>query len=180
MSAVFDEFDRPTSLAQRLDAELRHAHPSTILRAAIEEFGDELALVSSFGAESAVLLPMAAQIKPDGSQPLELARVDSFGYSRFNLQALFALATLGEHVGVDLWHFEAADGASIRKALDFLVPYAQDTSKPWPFEHGKKSSRDLSVLSRQAQAVYGESRYGNLLRTTPENSSAREGLFFHE
>jgi phosphoadenosine phosphosulfate reductase len=65
MSAVFDEIDRPTSLAQRLDAELRHAHPSTILRAAIEEFGDEVALVSSFGAESAVLLHMAAQIKPD-------------------------------------------------------------------------------------------------------------------
>jgi phosphoadenosine phosphosulfate reductase len=65
MSAVFDEIDRPTSLAQWLDAELRHAHPTTILRAAIDEFGDEVALVSSFGAESAVLLHMAAQIKPD-------------------------------------------------------------------------------------------------------------------
>ena len=65
MSAAFDTLDRTTALAQRLDAELRHAHPATILRAAIEEFGDEVALVSSFGAESAVLLHMAAQIKPD-------------------------------------------------------------------------------------------------------------------
>lgn len=51
-------------LAQRLDAELRDAHPATILRAAVEHFGDRLALVSSFGAESAVLLHLAAQIDP--------------------------------------------------------------------------------------------------------------------
>lgn len=65
MSAAFDTIDRTSALAQRLDAELRHAHPITILRAALKEFGDELALVSSFGAESAVLLHMAAQVKPD-------------------------------------------------------------------------------------------------------------------
>ncbi|MGA0600298.1 phosphoadenylyl-sulfate reductase [Caulobacter sp. KR2-114] len=51
-------------LARRLNAELRDAHPSTILRAAVDHFGDRLALVSSFGAESAVLLHMAAQVDP--------------------------------------------------------------------------------------------------------------------
>jgi phosphoadenosine phosphosulfate reductase len=53
------------SLVARLNAELRDAEPQAILRAAIEHFGDKVALVSSFGAESAVLLHMAAQIKPD-------------------------------------------------------------------------------------------------------------------
>jgi len=62
---AYDDLDRPRSLAARLDAELRHAHPSTILRAAIDTYGDRLALVSSFGAESAVLLHLVAQIKPD-------------------------------------------------------------------------------------------------------------------
>jgi len=52
-------------LAQRLNAELRDAHPATILRAAVDHFGDRLALVSSFGAESAVLLHLAAQVDPD-------------------------------------------------------------------------------------------------------------------
>jgi phosphoadenosine phosphosulfate reductase len=61
---AFDQLERP-SLAARLDAELRHAHPRTVLESAIEAFGDKLALVSSFGAESAVLLHMAAQLKPD-------------------------------------------------------------------------------------------------------------------
>lgn len=41
---------------------LRHAPPQQILRAALGAFGDRIALVSSFGAESAVLLHMAAEI----------------------------------------------------------------------------------------------------------------------
>jgi phosphoadenosine phosphosulfate reductase len=57
--------NRTAALASRLDAELRHAHPATILEAAVESFGDRLALVSSFGAESAVLLQLAAKVKPD-------------------------------------------------------------------------------------------------------------------
>ena len=61
---AFDTLERP-NLAARLDAELRHAHPRTILEAALETFGDQLALVSSFGAESAVLLDIAAKVKPD-------------------------------------------------------------------------------------------------------------------
>ena len=54
-----------STLAQRLNAELRDAHPATILRAAYDHFGDKLALVSSFGAESAVLLHLAAQVSAD-------------------------------------------------------------------------------------------------------------------
>jgi len=52
------------NLVARMNAELRDASPQTILRAAIEQFGGKLALVSSFGAESAVLLHMTAQIDP--------------------------------------------------------------------------------------------------------------------
>jgi phosphoadenosine phosphosulfate reductase len=51
--------------ARALDTRLRRTEPQAILEAAIDQFGDKLALVSSFGAESAVLLHMAAQIKPD-------------------------------------------------------------------------------------------------------------------
>jgi phosphoadenosine phosphosulfate reductase len=50
------------SRAEALDATLRDADPRTILEAARAEFGDRVALVSSFGAESAVLLHMAAEI----------------------------------------------------------------------------------------------------------------------
>ena len=53
------------SAAQSLDRDLRAASPQAILARAIEQYGDSLALVSSVGAESAVLLHMVAQIKPD-------------------------------------------------------------------------------------------------------------------
>ena len=51
--------------AAALNEALRDASPQEILRAAVERFGDRLALVSSFGSESAVLLHMAAQIDPN-------------------------------------------------------------------------------------------------------------------
>jgi len=62
---AYDTYDPSGATALRLDAELRRAHPRTILEAAVESFGDRLALVSSFGAESAVLLDIAAKVKPD-------------------------------------------------------------------------------------------------------------------
>jgi phosphoadenosine phosphosulfate reductase len=65
VSLAYDMTDRHLTLAARLDAELRHAHPRTVLEAAVETFGDKLALVSSFGAESAVLLHLASKVKPD-------------------------------------------------------------------------------------------------------------------
>jgi phosphoadenosine phosphosulfate reductase len=65
MSVAYDAFDQKQTLALRLDAELRRAHPRTIVESAVESFGDKLALVSSFGAESAVLLDIAAKVKPD-------------------------------------------------------------------------------------------------------------------
>jgi phosphoadenosine phosphosulfate reductase len=65
VSLAFDELARPrVNVAARLDAELRHAHPRTVLEAAYEVFGEKLALVSSFGAESAVLLDIAAKVDP--------------------------------------------------------------------------------------------------------------------
>ncbi len=65
MSLAFDAHEHAQSLAARLDAELRHADPRTILKAAVAHLGDKLALVSSFGAESAVLLDIAAKVNPD-------------------------------------------------------------------------------------------------------------------
>ncbi len=65
MSLAYDTSERSLTLTARLDAELRHAHPRTVLEAAVETFGDRLALVSSFGAESAVLLHLASKVKQD-------------------------------------------------------------------------------------------------------------------
>ena len=65
MSLAYDHGAWRQTLAARLDAELRHAHPRTVLEAAVETLGQRLALVSSFGAESAVLLHLASKVRPE-------------------------------------------------------------------------------------------------------------------
>ncbi len=81
-------------------------------------------------AESAKTNRIAFQIKPDGSQPLELARTKSFSYSVFNLDALSRLAEEARLAGVDLWSYRSPDSISIRTALDYLLPYASG-EKQW-------------------------------------------------
>jgi len=84
-------------------------------------------------SEAAKAKRIALQVKPDGSQPLELARTKSFSYSVFNLTALMRLAQEARLVGVGLWTYRSADGASLRGALDYLLPYAQG-SKTWTYD----------------------------------------------
>ena len=97
---------------------------------------------------------IARQIEPDGRQPAELARTKPFGYSNFNVQALFTLAALGQTVNVDLWRYETADGRSLRKALDFLAEYAAP-EKAWPYKDLKFDRALLTPLLQQGAAVYG-------------------------
>ncbi len=127
--------------------------------------------------ESVKTRRIAAQIKPDGSQPLELERADSFGYSRFNILALCDLATQGQHVGIELWHYETTEGAGLRKALDFLLPYVEEPEKEWPYEHGHKGARNLAAQLWQAGAVYGEPRYAKAALKSPGFDKSRELLF---
>ena len=102
---------------------------------------------------------IAAQIEPDGKQPLELARTKSFGYSAFNLRALTELASLADQVGVDLWHFQTADGRSLRKALDYLVPYAMGEKK-WSYQQIEDMRPDeLAGPLLEAAAVYKDPKY---------------------
>ncbi len=117
---------------------------------------------------------IAAQIEPDGRQPHELARTKSFSYSTFNLKALFALAAMGDRMNVDLWRFETRDGRGIRKALDFLAPYA-DPARKWPHPQiGSLTSYrlELAPLLRQGARAYGEKQYEELLQKLPASDVA--------
>jgi len=72
---------------------------------------------------------IGTQIEPDGSQPLEIARTRSLSYSSMNLRGFIHLANMAQTIGVNLWNFETSDGRSIRKGLDFLLPYVQGKKK---------------------------------------------------
>ncbi|HMH42579.1 MAG TPA: alginate lyase family protein, partial [Pyrinomonadaceae bacterium] len=115
---------------------------------------------------------IATQIEPDGRQPLELARTKAWSYSNGNLDGLMELATLGERVGVDLWHFQTHDGRSIRKALDFLTPIAIG-GKKWEYQElGGVKAESLFPLMRRAAAVYRDKDYQALMNRVPAVDAA--------
>jgi hypothetical protein len=115
-------------------------------------------------AESARQRRIAAQIEPDGSQPKELARTNTLDYCLFNLRGLFNLASLAGAVGVDLYDYRTSDGRSIRKALDYMVPYA-DPARHWPGQQIVAPKHDdFMELLRRAGAVYGDHRYEDTLQ----------------
>ncbi|HEV7350652.1 alginate lyase family protein [Telluribacter sp.] len=99
---------------------------------------------------------LESQLKPDGSQPHELARTLSWNYSQMNLRGFFELAMLAEKVNLDLWNYETADGKSIRKAFQWMLPYAEG-KKQW--EHKQIKPRDTNgylELARVATEKYPE------------------------
>ena len=118
------------SEAAELNVLLRDATPQEILCAAFERFGDKLALVSSFGAESAVLLHMAAQIDPN----IAVLFLDTgmlFGQTldyRQRLAARLGLTNVRDlrpqyqdlaihDPGADLWKTDTDACCNIRKVL---------------------------------------------------------------
>lgn len=92
--------------------------------------------------EQAKTKRIASQIEPDGSQPHELARTKSLGYSTMNLRGFIHLANLGQKMGVDLWNFETSNGRSINKALEFLLPFANGEKK---WEHQQLGELDEAI-----------------------------------
>jgi hypothetical protein len=122
---------------------------------------------------------IARQIEPDGRQPLELKRTKAFDYSQTNLRALFALATLGDRVGIDLWRYETPDGRGIRKALDWLIPFATGEKK-WEHEQitGLRGA-SLATLLRRTAVAYQDERYERLVeKLTGRRDSGTMNLLY--
>jgi len=99
------------------------------------------------------------QIKGDGTQPFELVRTKSWHYSAFNLTALNALATLGEHLGIDLWNYTNSEGGSMRKALDYILPAALDEKAWFHQEIGSINLDELKPLLLNAERKFDKDIY---------------------
>jgi hypothetical protein len=110
----------------------------------------QVAAYASYAEDSAALevawqryrTLLATEIRPDGTAPLEEARTKSLGYSAFNVEAHANLCRMAEVRGLDLWHFRAPNGVTLRTAIDFLLPYLANPrawTKPQivPFENDR-------------------------------------------
>jgi hypothetical protein len=110
---------------------------------------------------------IGVKINPDGTQPFEIRRANSLHYHIWNLYGLALLARIGDQVGVDLWNYKI-HGTGIRKALDFIVPYALG-NQTWPYSQIKRSNtEDLSFLQGilcQAILHYDSQSYMRVYRS---------------
>jgi len=82
-----------------------------------------------------------------------------------NLTGLFQLALLGERAGVDLWTYHDADRGSMKKALDYLLPFAGDRST-WPYQQiGGWDNDPLYRLLLVARKKYDAREYAGWMNT---------------
>lgn len=121
------------------------------------------------------------QMAPDGSFPRELARTKPYGYSIFVLDNMVTLCHVLSIPEDNLWNYELPDGRSIRKGLDFLVPYISDKAA-WPYppdvEHDEGWPAQVSSLLFAGLAL-GRPEYISLwqrLDRSPADAEVRRNI----
>jgi hypothetical protein len=99
------------------------------------------------------------QIKPDGSQPIELERTRSMHYSSFNVEALSRVAEIGRSLRIDLWNYQAPEGGSLRRAIDHLAKYSGSGLK-WPGQQIDAVEPELLAMHfRRARVIWNDPAY---------------------
>jgi hypothetical protein len=99
------------------------------------------------------------QVDPDGKQPEELVRTKGWNYCIENLKYLFCIALLAEKVDIDLFNYEAPRGGSLKKAMDYLTPYAT-IENTWPHDQITDWQGDrLAALLYIASLRYDDPSY---------------------
>ena len=110
-----------------------------------------------------------SQMKPDGSQPFELERTVSWGYTNMNLAGFFKIARLAENVKTNLWKYETTDGKGLQKSLQWLIPYLKN-EKVWEFKQIKEKEYDDTLwLLKMASVKYANPAYEVLARNICQN-----------
>lgn len=100
---------------------------------------------------------MDRHIAPDGSQPEELKREESWQYSVYTLRAWAFLVRAAERMGDKNYRYrETPAGASVQKAADYLMPF-RTNPESWPWKGAKPRTPlpDIFELSRPSGEKQG-------------------------
>jgi hypothetical protein len=126
------------------------------------------------------LLRLDSQLTADGQQPLELERTKALSYSTMNLRGWFEVAHLAQQIGVDVWNYKTSKGSGLRKALDWLKPYALNEKK-WAYKQIEKyNTAEFYPLLLQAARKFQEPAYANIAaRISRENTNPTIDLLYN-
>ena len=81
-------------------------------------------------------------------------------------------SAIGEKVGVDLWNYQTKDGRSVRRALEFLAPFAFG-EKDWPHQQIIKwSPEEYFGLLRQTAGKIQDPQFNALAAKAPAANPA--------
>ena len=101
---------------------------------------------------------IAANLKPDGSS-YDFHERDALHYHVYDLEPLLTLAIAAHNNGLNLYDFPGKDGASLRRSVQFLIPYCIGEKEHHEFVHS-------NVEFDRKRAANGEKGYqtGHLFR----------------
>lgn len=117
---------------------------------------DDAALLAAWKLYFEKLVP--GQLMPDGSAPKEEERTRSLSYSAMNLDGLALLCRMGQFWNMELWEFEAANGASVAKSVAYLMPYLEEPRK-WKKPQITPYDRSRSLFPALAGWGLGKPEY---------------------
>jgi hypothetical protein len=109
------------------------------------------------------------QFESDGKQPEELVRTKALGYSYFNLEAVSILTTYAWNLGIDYWNYTSPNGGSIKKGIDYLVPFTSGDKK-WEYKQiAPLEPKSAVTVLIYAYKFYGDKSYLDLASKLDKN-----------
>ena len=76
---------------------------------------------------------LAEMMDSNGGFPAELKRTKPYGYSLFVIDAMAGVAQIASTPQDNLWTYTSSNGRSMRRGMEFIVPYIRDKSA-WPYQ----------------------------------------------
>ena len=101
------------------------------------------------------------QIDAQGKMPLELNRATPWEYVKYNLTAFDYMVQIGNTINVDLLDYQNSKGGSIRKAFDWLLPFATGQKK-WTYGNQVSGNQIQIVLLRLNSVRYNGINYNGI------------------
>lgn len=176
LKAWFRQFNRwlvesPLGISERAAKNNHGTFYDLILASGAAYAGDEATVREVLTAVGPVRLD--GQIAADGSTPEETRRAESVMYTLWNLKGLSDLALMGSKYGIDLWNYPDAANAKLKKAGEFLLPYALGTAH-WTFGQQEMRRKGPLEYFRASAPHYNDPRFDEVIAAIVQASNLNE------